>query len=536
MPVTLAAIIVLLCVIALGIAVYHARRCRRTLVAPTMDTKSLLGVDSVAPPDMDLTASIGASAGTAAVALAQTASVNIARHAGSNAQVQGEAVCFTHEGGAGDADKENQDAYFELSVSKDVHVFAVFDGHGKANGRLAATAASSAMRARLSKDASQLEANPEGVVRAAFAAAHEAVRTAILALPDTLAVGAHVLEKRIDEEDGKLRWDAADGGTTATVAVLLRNRGTSSHLPSHPSTTSLLIAAVGDSTAALLGRRRADGHATCMPLLSEHGPSNLAEYERMSSTPEAAGLRFVYDCPDDVMIDVFTAATPADSVDVVTSVAPAPAASSAPAAAVVPASVLLEQPAAPPALARPKSSRDVAAERRADREHQCRVKNARGELMTCVVVPEASVTLPAHVATAHAIADGVVHIEEHHMTMTRSLGDFHAHTVGVLAEPEVRLIPQLEAMLSEQQWEHSALFLASDGVWDLWRGDEVADKLLPTSGSPSPATPSANVAAAAAFCEATRAQGEEYFGEGADNLTGVLVALGCEQRVGTAEE
>ena len=122
------------------------------------------------------------------------------------------------------------------------------------------------------------------------------------------------------------------------------------------------------------------------------------------------------------------------------------------------------------------------------------------------------------------------------MTMTRSLGDFHAHTVGVLAEPEVRLIPQLEAMLSEQQWEHSALFLASDGVWDLWRGDEVADKLLPTSGSPSPATPSANVAAAAAFCEATRAQGEEYFGEGADNLTGVLVALGCEQRVGTAEE
>ena len=35
-----------------------------------------------------------------------------------------------------------------------------------------------------------------------------------------------------------------------------------------------------------------------------------------------------------------------------------------------------------------------------------------------------------------------------------------------------------------------------------------------------------DVAAASEFCEATREKGEEFFGEGADNLTGVLPDLG----------
>ena len=42
------------------------------------------------------------------------------------------------------------------------------------------------------------------------------------------------------EFDGEWLWDAADGGTTATIAVVLPDR--------------LVVAAVGDSSVLLLGR------------------------------------------------------------------------------------------------------------------------------------------------------------------------------------------------------------------------------------------------------------------------------------------
>ena len=77
-------------------------------------------------------------------------------------------------------------------------------------------------------------------------------------------------------------------------------------------------------------------------------------------------------------------------------------------------------------------------------------------------------------------------------------------------------VPQL----ATRGWQRYSLLLASDGVWDLYGFDEVASALLP-----SWAAMPTDLAAAAEFCEATRAKGNEYFGEAADNLTGVLVDL-----------
>ena len=101
--------------------------------------------------------------------------------------------------------------------------------------------------------------------------------------------------------------------------------------------------------------------------------------------------------------------------------------------------------------------------------------------------------------------------------MTRPLGDFYAHEYGVTAAPEVRTIPLAQVRLS-----HPALLLASDGVWDIWDYDEVAAQLVPATGLGSL---DAMRERAARFCEATRATGFKYFGERADNLTGVLVNL-----------
>ena len=89
-------------------------------------------------------------------------------------------------------------------------------------------------------------------------------------------------------------------------------------------------------------------------------------------------------------------------------------------------------------------------------------------------------------------------VEEHSIAMTRSLGDFYAHTVGVSCLPDVRVV-QLEEVLREHQWDRCSLLLASDGVWDLWKYDEVADLTVPK-------TSRALLSTAGAFCELTRAK------------------------------
>ena len=64
------------------------------------------------------------------------------------------------------------------------------------------------------------------------------------------------------------------------------------------------------------------------------------------------------------------------------------------------------------------------------------------------------------------------------------------------------------------------LVIASDGLWDLWTFGEVASQLQEAQvGGESLG------AFAEALCERTRAKGDDYFGEAADNLTAVLVGL-----------
>ena len=54
-----------------------------------------------------------------------------------------------------------------------------------------------------------------------------------------------------------------------------------------------------------------------------------------------------------------------------------------------------------------------------------------------------------------------------------------------------------------------ALIIASDGVWDLWGFDQVAEELI----SPDNADPSLMATRCADFCEKTRAKGCHYFDE-----------------------
>ena len=115
--------------------------------------------------------------------------------------------------------------------------------------------------------------------------------------------------------------------------------------------------------------------------------------------------------------------------------------------------------------------------------------------------------------------------------MTRSLGDFYAHHHGVTHEPELRTL-SLRALV-ERRVPFTHLYLASDGVWDLWGFDEFAERLLPSERpvvQPRPAEAADATAARmrarhAEVIEETRAKGESWYGEAADNLTGVWLCM-----------
>ena len=90
---------------------------------------------------------------------------------------------FTHEGGAGGLGKENQDVVFVALPSAEIGIFGVLDGHGKEHGRLAAQVAAAPLRQHLTTEHARLAAadpEPERVLVEAFAAAHAAIREAIL--------------------------------------------------------------------------------------------------------------------------------------------------------------------------------------------------------------------------------------------------------------------------------------------------------------------------------------------------------------------
>jgi len=82
---------------------------------------------------------------------------------------------YTHRGGSGHGPKENQDAYFVLTIDENNRVYGVLDGHGGEHGRVASYAASGAMQAHLRANFGRLRTEPELVMEEVFEAAHSAI-------------------------------------------------------------------------------------------------------------------------------------------------------------------------------------------------------------------------------------------------------------------------------------------------------------------------------------------------------------------------
>ena len=205
---------------------------------------------------------------------------------------------YTHPGGSKPLSAKNQDTWFAFKIDDHNQVWGVLDGHGSDNGTLVAEVCASVLEAYVREHFDRLRSEAEAVLHEAFERAHDAARTAVLRSDDNFKLaGDGVVVDEWEDETGELVKDAVDGGTTATLAVLLDG-------------ATFVCAMVGDSSALVGGalQRRAADRASGAPpsewvafadVIEEHAPTNLKEYERLTASGSRGALaRFVYDVPD----------------------------------------------------------------------------------------------------------------------------------------------------------------------------------------------------------------------------------------------
>lgn len=421
---------------------------------------------------------------------------------------------------AGHRSKQNQDAFFTLSPGEtDTLFLGVFDGHGRDTGLDAATTARAFFEAQFrSYTADQiaaLEEDPHAVFMQLFHACHTLIKTVFRQMYEqrgyTVREDDGSLVRRDDDDDDEDDAVCIRGGTTATIVVILQGG------------SKIITANVGDSAAligsdeAILGVndvRPCVGFKTTKPsqarrfpdeikneyvlLTGNHSADNESEFLRVRKhsfgSPEAQ-VQFVYDC------------------------------------ARVPSS-----------RAARKCQPVFSVNHRGLVQHNPigdYFKNVRDEWATMV-------TTPVEAPYPEALA------------FTRSLGDFNLHSYGVSEEPTVNVV-HLQDLLTQQadrfrdeasQCTELFLVVASDGVWDNWRYEELVHFLVNKNSEQDaveglmgiflPLSPQQQGACeansdpadklpidrlASMLMDANIERAERIFGEQADNMTAIVCRL-----------
>lgn len=379
---------------------------------------------------------------------------------------------------------ENQDKSMCFRAGKqDEHlILAVFDGHGRELGELAAKVARDFMKQELSKPEvlKELSARPEEIINALFEVAHDRIKQEFRQKVEENSdctvnetPEGYLIKRQRVRGQGRGEYDQifetnVHGGTTATLVVILNSR-------------RLIVANVGDSTA-LFGGRDSSGKVSFKELSAEHSPESSTEFTRVKACDHVASvqkdesnsldfaretksLRFVYD-----VIDETSRMTPKYSC---------------------PSIFDLEHSTTNPRKL----------------EGGQYYKNVRCEWATLVTTPPTARFQDA-------------------LAFTRSLGDLHLHVYGVSHTPEICEFDLTELHNSVTSSDSPSLLLVcTDGVWDNWKYEDIVQRvfdsnLLQETVRSTNAQPLTDEMMAENLRLARR-----YFGNQADNMTGVLCLI-----------
>lgn len=189
----------------------------------------------------------------------------------------------------------NQDKYdvFRCGDKQENLVMAVFDGHGRELGEMAAIIARDKVRSLL-----QQESVMERVSEDPTTALTEVFKQAHIEIKDRFLEKYQQLNWQVQEtSEGYLvkrrgtgsTWTCTHGGTTGTVVIVFGG------------SNRMIVANVGDSTA-LWGGVDTDNNVLYQELSAEHSPESEAEFRRVRDfRSDQSGvmpeMHFVYDSP-----------------------------------------------------------------------------------------------------------------------------------------------------------------------------------------------------------------------------------------------
>lgn len=410
----------------------------------------------------------------------------------------------------GVAGKQNQDDFYIYeSADRQVIVAAVFDGHGREMGQMAAKVAKVFVREELARPEVQdrLRADPLPVLTLTFARAHKAIEDAFRKHYEELGwlverAPEGYLTRMNKNRTGPLM--CIHGGTTATVLIILDGRrvvvanvGDSTAIISGLGSTTGNLQNITDWTpmpphipvaAAATGAARSagsDGSAAStaisplppvvpvpaevtssyMELSADHSPESHSEFQRMhafrphSTLPHHPELLFVYD----TLTSSKLSCPPIFDVD-------------------------------------SRSGKTQKTERGSY------YKNVRCEWATLVATPP-------HAPYQDALA------------FTRSLGDLHLQTYGVSHTPELWWMDLLSPTGTPLVPYPLCIVVASDGIWDNWKFEEVAAYVMTPSRIAEVVRTNSAQTAAVELMATNLERGRTNFGSSADNMTAITLYL-----------
>ncbi|RHY45771.1 hypothetical protein DYB26_002459 [Aphanomyces astaci] len=341
----------------------------------------------------------------------------------------------------GNTVKENQDTF--LAIRHNTHVaLAVFDGHGKSHGKLAAETAKAFFEHKFQQDHTyeELRIDGEATLRLLFDECHATIRQAFQAYYERRRL--HAEERNggyLVVKQGLLQKSLlVQGGTTASIVVVLdsgatmlcANVGDSSSLLCVPSPLDASWSSLQASSVLHLLRKHNTLPPVAVPvelpestsvvqLCGDHSPECMTEFQRTAlarsistkhgNMPE---LLFVYDS----LIDGHSNQR----------------------VSVREKHIALEKSPVFTVVD------DVVAKAGEGSYY----KNVRQEWASLCCTP----------------AKAKYHES---LAFTRSLGDFYIHSFGLTHQPDVIQV-DVAALMRQEAWTTVLVVVGSDGIWDAW--------------------------------------------------------------------
>jgi serine/threonine protein phosphatase PrpC len=425
--------------------------------------------------------------------------------------------------------KVNQDTFFTLcDPKKKAMVLGVFDGHGKETGRDAALTAKSFFEAQFhgykKEDFEELEREPQRIMEKMYADCHDAIK----------GVFRHQYERKgylVEEEtpgDFLVRRSSnlhdpsvcIRGGTTATVVIIL-NGG-----------KKLIVSNVGDSSA-LLGMT--DKHLRKEDVIISQETTPEEELNDLEGkVAEMKITNHKEEKEDNMSDDSFS--TPrivSENTNILMLTgdhSPENDVEYLHARSIRPCDYNCNVP-------KLQFLYDAVSQRRCRRHIYFTgsdgkpVRNPTGDYYKNVRDEWASV-----------VATPITSRFPDSLAFTRSLGDFHMHAYGVSCKPTVTELNLHDIMLREldhfNQNESFSMMLviASDGVWDTWKYEDLfkqlfssRDVVMATTGCPEN-SPTLAQALAGTLMDANCKRSRVVFGDNVDNMTAIICHIAVTKK------